>query len=128
MLRDKPKQNKKIISVKTLGAKESEQSSIEKRMPATVIILTEVNLSMSQLDSGKPATNPTGKANNTPPQLTSDKPNFCCISGMREAQVAEIRPDKKKNAAVLHLIFVRSFSGIDNMGAKVATEVFIDVY
>ncbi len=39
---------------------------------------------------------------------------------MREAQVAEMVPDKKKNAAVLNLIFVRRFIGTDSMGAKVA--------
>ncbi len=128
MLRDKPKQNRKIISAKTLGANESEKSSIEKTRPPTVIILTEVNFSMSQLDSGKPATNPTGKANNTPPHLASGKPNFCCISGMREAHVAEIVPDKKKKAAVLHLIFVRSFIEANNMRAKVGTGAFEDVH
>jgi len=41
---------------------------------------------------------------------------------MREAQVAEIIPDKKKKAAVLNLILVRSFIGTESMGAKVGTE------
>ncbi len=43
---------------------------------------------------------------------------------MREAQVAEMLPDKKKKEEVLHLILVRSFNEAVSMAAKVATEAF----
>ncbi len=65
-----------MVSVNTLGAIHNDESSSAKMTPLTVIILADVNFSINQLETGKPATNPAGKANNTPPQRESDNKNF----------------------------------------------------
>jgi hypothetical protein len=44
---------------------------------------------------------PTGIANKTSPRPDSDKPKFCWMVGIREAQLAKHSPCKKKRAAVV---------------------------
>ena len=49
-------------------------------------------------ERGSETSKPTGNEKRTKPNSVSDKPSFCCIAGMRDAQLAKTNPNKKKKA------------------------------
>jgi len=110
-----PNKNNKTTSRKTLLATASKEIITANIAVETVIIFMDEYLAISQLDTGNAATKPAEIANSTAPNSAFERWSCCCISGIRDAQVEVIIPERKKKAAVVHLILFLTSITVQNV-------------
>jgi hypothetical protein len=117
-LRNKPKKKRSIARCHLLEGRASKKNIKAKRIELIIIVFRALYFATIQLDIGRPITKPNGNAKSIKPHCASLRPNLFCTSGMREAQLAVIIPERKKKISVIHRSF--SFESVpNNMDTKI---------